>query len=231
MRKNIAIIILTLALAVVIVICFNTYYQINDVKKQEQEALANDYLERFIEAVLPHTDEDTILSTIAYMDEIIAKEGNKSFIDIYYDKARLLYRLKRYNEAYDALFQTEDEFYDIYKATFLCRLGRDSEATPYLQKLINTNITGLKEYDTLPARKKNHEEKIFYIQGLILLYILADRSYESILYELTSENIIARQEAEVLLNEILFLDNPQGDMQKAKELTLISMWSEMEYIH
>jgi hypothetical protein len=210
-----------------VILCFvlAVFSGCND-KKQEQEALIKEYLERFIEASSFLADEDTIVSFIAYLDGIIAKEGNKNIIGLYYDKARFLYMLKRYNEAYDALFQTEDEFYDIYKATLLCRLGRDSEAAPYLQKLININNEGLMEYEALPANEKNPGEKNFYIQGLMSFYILADRSYESILYELTSRNIIARQEAEVLLDELLLPDIPQGDIQKAKESILISMWSD-----
>ena len=195
--------------------------------KQEKEKFFKEYTEHYTEANSPFANEDIIVSTIAYIDGIIAKEGNKNIVNIYYDKAGLLYKLKRYNEALDVLFQTDDEFYDVYKATLFICLGRNSEAASYLQNLIDRNKRGLIELAKLPDRKNIIGEKNIYIQGLITLYILADRSYESILYELTSETITTQQEAEILLQE-MFLDDIQDDIQKAKRILLISMWPGME---
>jgi tetratricopeptide (TPR) repeat protein len=196
-------------------------------KKEGKETLLNEYLEHYREAESPFADEDIIISTIIYMDEIIAKEGNKNIISIYYDKARLLFKLKRYNEALDELFKTDnDELYDVYRVTLFIRLGRNSEAVSYLQRLIDRNKRGLIKLIAQPDKEKNHEEINFYIQGLIISYIFADKTYESILFELTSENLITYNEAEILLQEILSLDNNQGNIQKTKELLLINMWPE-----
>jgi len=192
----------------------------------KKEEYYNEYVKRYSEAEFPFADEDKIVSTIAYMDEIIAKDSNKNIKSIYYDKARLLFRLKRYNEALEELFKTDDYSYDIYKATLFIRLGRNGEAAPYLQRSIEGNKKGLLKSIARPDNKKNPGEINFYTQGLMALYIFADKTYESILYELTSENIMAYNEAEVLLQELLFVDNAQGDMQKVKEIILLNMWPE-----
>jgi len=195
---------------------------------RKKEIFYNDYVKRYSEADSPFADENVIISTIAYMDEIIAKEGNENIISIYYDNARLLFKLKRYNEALDVLFKTnDDEFYDIYRATLLIRLGRSSEAVQYLQRLIDNSKKGLIELIKKPEKIKNHGEIDIYIQGLMALYIFADRTYESILYELTSENIITYNEAEILLQEILSPDHTQNDIQKTKEILLFNMWPEL----
>jgi tetratricopeptide (TPR) repeat protein len=192
----------------------------------KKESVYNEYIKRYGEAASPFADKDTIVSTIAYMDGIIAKEGNKNVISIYYDKASFLFKLKRYNEVLEELFKTDDEFYDVYRATLFIRLGRNSEAAPYLQRLIERNREGLLKLIAQPDNKKDLEEINVYIQGLMALYIFTDKTYESILYELTSENIMTYNEAEKLLQELLFVNNTQGDTQKLKEILLINMWPE-----
>ena len=192
----------------------------------KKEDFYNEYEKRYGEAYSLFADEDIILSTIAYMDRIIAKEGNKNIIGIYYDKARLLFKLKRYNEALEELFKTDDEFYDVYKATLFIRFGSYSEAVPYLQRAIERNKRGLLELIAQPDNEKNFDEINIYIQGLIGLYICADIKYESILNELISGKIVTYNEAEILFQELLFPDNAQDDMQEIKEIILVSMWPE-----
>jgi tetratricopeptide (TPR) repeat protein len=203
--------------------------------KKEKETLINEYIKRYSEADSPFAAEDIIISTIAYMDETISKKGNKYIKNIYYDKARLLFKLKRYNEALDALFKTDnDESYDIYKATLFIKLGRSDEADPYVQRLIDRNKKAAIEFMAQADREKDsekikqkHKKGLLAIQGLMVLYICTDRTYESILHEFTSENIITYDEADTLLQEILSQTNTQqGDMQKTKEILLNDMWSE-----
>jgi tetratricopeptide (TPR) repeat protein len=208
-------------------------------RKEEKETLINEYIKRYSEADSPFAAEDIIISTIAYTDEIISKKGNKYIKSIYYDKARLLFKLKRYNEALDALFKTDnDESYDIYIATLFIKLSRSDEADPYVQRLIGRQKKAIIEFMAQANREKDsekikqkHIKGLLAIQGLMVLYICTDRTYESILHEFTSENIITYDEADTLLQEILSQTNTQqGDMQKTKEILLNNMWSEIENI-
>ncbi|MDR1839677.1 MAG: hypothetical protein LBQ93_08880 [Treponema sp.] len=184
-----------------------------------------EYFERFFQASSPFADEEMIMSTISYMDSIISKEGNKKIESIFYDKARLLFLLRQYDEALEELFKTDDEYYDIYKATLLICLGRESEAVSFLQKTIKLNEKGIMELKKQKENKNIRAAIESYTLGLMACYILADMSYESILYELTSQNIATRQEAEALFQEgFLFI----SDTQEIKEMFLKSTWSAKE---
>jgi hypothetical protein len=64
-----------------------------------KESQTMDYFERILPAFSPLAEEDVMLSTLAYIDDIITKEGNKDIKSIYYNKAQLLYKMKRHDEA------------------------------------------------------------------------------------------------------------------------------------
>jgi len=193
---------------------------------QEKKSQLEEYIERCLPAYNPAADEELILSTIAYMDNIIIKEGNKNIKTIYYNKAILLYMIKRYNEALDALFQTDDEEYDVHKSTLLIRLGRSNEAIPIFQKALDRykiNIGELVRYEgknDVSDRTKNA------IEGLMMYYILIDKPYESILHEFTSENILTKNEAEILFHKILAQGG--GDIMVVKEMILNGLWPERD---
>jgi tetratricopeptide (TPR) repeat protein len=175
-----------------------------------EEAHLKEYTERFAEAFSPSAEDDIILSTIAYMDNIITQEGNKSIRSIYYNKAELLYKLKRYNEALAVLYQADDEIYDTYKGALLVRLDRKGEAVPLLQNAIHKNKKAVASFFLANDKKK------LIIQGLIALYILSDIPLESLFVDLVNDEIVTRKEADIFIynNSI------------TKEILLNSMWPE-----
>ena len=187
-----------------------------------KESLFKEYSEHYLLANSPFADTDQILSAIEYMEDIIEKEGNKNVTSIYYDKARLLFRLKQYDDALYELFLTEDDFYDIYKATLLIRLGRENEAELFLKKAIERNKNELIAATALKEQKNVSRNINLIVQGTIALYILNDRSIESVLSEFINDNILTQQEAEVLLQEELFKFDPQ----EMKMILLSNMWPE-----
>ena len=189
--------------------------------EKQKEAFFKEYLDRYVQANSPFADEDLILSTITFMDGIIEKEGNKNITSIYYDKATLLFKLKQYDEALKELFITEDDFYDVYKAALLIRLGRDSDAAFFLKNVIDKNKKELIEAIALKERY-NVSREMALIQGTLALYIMAGRSIESILDEFMDENILTQEEAESLLQEDLF----KNDIQEIKKILLSNMWPE-----
>jgi tetratricopeptide (TPR) repeat protein len=173
-----------------------------------KESQAMDYFERILPALSPLAEEDVMLSTLAYIDDIITKEGNKNIKSIYYNKAQLLYKMKRYNEALNVMYQIDDKAYDAHLAALLICLGWENEAISLLQNVINVNKTVLNELSI------SKEERNRIIMGTILLYILADRSPESLCEELVNSKITTQQEADNLLK----------DNKITKEIILQSMW-------
>ena len=194
-----------------------------------QENIISDfekYFEEYSENVVPALffcdDEETILSAIAFIEEFIAKGGSNKNALAYFDKARLFFRLNRDDEALEALnalYMRNNILFYMYRSSLLIMLGRDDEAAPYLQKLIDISKGGLNELE---------EDEFFYrnsaIKALVLLYVLADRSHESIesiLNKLITEGAITQQDAEILLQEYFF---QFYDIEQVKEEFLISMW-------
>ena len=62
----------------------------------------SEYIQRISKALFSN-DVVFISSTIDYIDAIIRLDGHTAILSIYYDKARLLYRLKRFDEALEML--------------------------------------------------------------------------------------------------------------------------------
>ena len=182
-----------------------------------------EYSERYVKANSPFVDESLILSTIAYMDGIIEREGNKRIESIFYDKARLLFRLKQFDEALGGLSKTENEFYDYYRATLLIRLGRENEAIPLLENMININKSGIMEMIKQEGREKFSEKTKSVLQGLMMYYVLAGLSRESVLNELTNDKLITLKEAEKLFQEGFLNINETQDIKK---IILDSTWPE-----
>jgi len=132
--------------------CITIIIGISKFNSEKQESFFNEYYERYMEAYnsLPgnfNENEQKVISTIEYIDSIIAKGRFKIIQRFYYDKSRLLFGLKRYEEAIDTLFLTKDDEYDYYKAILLMRLGRNDEATKYLNKVIDKQKYLLIKYD------------------------------------------------------------------------------------
>jgi tetratricopeptide (TPR) repeat protein len=191
------------------------------ISTEENSTQYNEYLERFFPAISPFADDDLLLSTLTYIDEIVAKEGNKKINSIYYDKARILYKLDQYDEALDALLQADDT-YNAYIATFLMRLGRNEEAIPFLESLIDTNKKWLIE----PSIESSKQKRSSVLQGLMMFHILIDKSRDEILSDMADENIGTRNEMEELLRNMLI----QDDIIITKENLLESMWPDREVI-
>jgi hypothetical protein len=106
------------------------------------------------------------------------------------------------------MYQIDDKAYSAHLAALLIRLGRENEAIPLLQNVIDVNKTALNELSI------SKEERNRIIMGTILLYKLADRSPESLCEELVNGKIITQQEADSLLK----------DNKITKEIILQSMW-------
>ena len=193
----------------------------------ENKDLFTEYTERILEAFLPFADETILLSTIEYIDEIIANESNKNITSIYYDKARLLYMLKRYDDALNELFNINDNTYDIYIATLLICLERNNEATYYLLKLIENNKIEITEMIIQEGNEYISRNVKNAIQGLLLLYILIGESYESIINLFANESNIQQQEIEILFEE-LFINFGTQNISYIKEIVLRSMWPGIE---
>jgi len=192
-------------------------------KTTHENILLKEYTEYCLPAFNSLADDDLILKTIAYMDNIIAKEGNNNITTIYYNKAALLYKLKRYDEALDTIFQTNDKEYDVYKATLLIRLGRIDEAIPIFQSALDRYKEKINELVAIEGKANASDRTKNAIQGLMMYYILLDLPKESILSEFTSENILTQYEAEVFFQKLLLLG---GDIQGIKEMTLKGLWPE-----
>lgn len=195
--------------------------------EQERESLLREYTERYMQANSPFADDATILSTIAYMDSINEKERNRNITSIYYNKAGLLFKLKRYDEALDELYKTDDDFYDIHKATLLFRLGRDSEADLFLDKAIAWQKRGLKESLLLGDKENITGEAKNSIQGLMMLYIWNNYSRETLINEIAYDNILSSSEAEILLDE-LFINMNSKETKEVKEIMINSMWQDRD---
>jgi len=127
----------------------------------------------------------------------------------------LLYKLGRYNEALYVMRQTNDSIYDINIATLLLRLGRDDEAEPYLQQIIQKNKETIYHPDFAAL---SNDRKYTIILGLMAMYALTNEDYSPLLSELTDANIITEKEADEI--------RQNGDETIAREIILQSMWPE-----
>jgi tetratricopeptide (TPR) repeat protein len=171
------------------------------------ESKSNEFSRRFSQA-FSSVDEKLIISTITYMDILIKQEGNKNIASIYLNKAQLLYKLKRYDEALEVLYQANDNYYDVYKASLLIKLGRVGEAEVLLQNAIDENKK------ILNNELVSKEQKEAIIQGTIALYILSDKSVEPLFNELVTDKVITQQEASAILAKTVL----------SKKMILDSIW-------
>ena len=138
-------------------------------------------------------EEQIIFDEIAYMDGIIESEGNRNIKSIYYNKAQLLYRLKKYDDAMMTLYQTDNDDYDVYKAALLILLRCDTEAQKLLDKQIEKNKNILYEFSEDQIQVNS------IIMGTVILYVLSDMSVDSFFSELIDSNIITQK----YLDEVL----------------------------
>jgi tetratricopeptide (TPR) repeat protein len=168
---------------------------------------SDEYLYRFSQALISN-DENFILSTIIYMDNLIESGDENKVRSIYYNKAQLLYKIKQYNKALETLYQTDDSAYDVQKASLLILLGYQNQAMQLLKKATATNKKILIE-TSLPEHQKT-----LVLQGLVALYILADKHIEPLFEKLVVDKIITSEEAYTILQYNTI----------TKEALLNSMW-------
>jgi hypothetical protein len=97
------------------------------------KAVVKEYQDRYTAAATSH-DQAVVESTLHFMDQLLAK-GDTGIASIPLNKAQLLFRLKRYDEAVAALSQgpTIDKF-DL--GTLLLRIGRIAEGRKVLTDLL-----------------------------------------------------------------------------------------------
>jgi tetratricopeptide (TPR) repeat protein len=206
-------IIVIILLIIILIRCNKTVDKTSIIENDEQY---NEYLEHYIPALSSLADDNTLLSTITYIDDLIEKGKHEKIKDIYYDKAKLLYKLKKYDDALNTLYQSDESYYNIYIATLLIRLKQEDKAIPILENIISTNKKGLIETQ-MPEQKRK-----FILQGTMACYILADKTREEILLDMTNENISKKQDVDLFLQEML----TQDDIIMTKEDILLSMWPE-----
>jgi tetratricopeptide (TPR) repeat protein len=102
--------------------------------KRAPSAAQNEYSQRYMVAMSTN-DKLYIESTIAYMDKLIA-DGKSGIIDIESNKAELLFRLKRYDEAIGTLKSSQKIELKFDLAMLLLRLGHESEGRHVLEELL-----------------------------------------------------------------------------------------------
>jgi tetratricopeptide (TPR) repeat protein len=170
----------------------------------------NEYFLRFVTA-FSSTNENEILSMLDYIDCIIVS-GNTEILSIYYDKARFLYKIKRYDEAVETMKQPEEGFNKFYLASLFIRLGREKEGLDLLNEIIANNETTLEQIS-----KNEQQSKLGYFYGLLEMYFLADKPIEPLITEFVDKNIITQERA----NELL-----EMYASTTKEIKLDFMWPE-----
>jgi tetratricopeptide (TPR) repeat protein len=184
--------------------CFGCYA--DAAKKDGVNQGYDDFQNHYLRAMATN-DEEVILDEIKYMDSVIGIEGDKKIKSIYYNKAQLLYKLKKYDEAVATLYQTDDERYDVVKAALLILLGNDTGAQKLLAKQIEKNKTILYQFLEEPNQRDN------LILGTISLYVLSAMSMDSFFSELVNNDIVTQEHLNDLITQM-----PQ------KDVLLNSMW-------
>jgi tetratricopeptide (TPR) repeat protein len=165
----------------------------------------NEYIQRISEA-LNSNDVSVISSAIDYIDNII---DHDTIISIYYDKARLLYKLKRFDEAVKNLSNKKTMFNKYIEAALLMRLKRKDEAVAMLTELKKEYLNELSVY------KNNDPKRDSSIQAILGLIVLMDQNYEFEVNELVKKDMLTEQEGNNLKKNKL-----------AKEFILQSLWPE-----
>jgi tetratricopeptide (TPR) repeat protein len=193
-----------------IFICFLSVLCCLGCYKEKKNKIIHDYSDfqsHYLRGIST-TDMEVVADEIKYMDSIIKSEGNKNVKSIYYNKAQLYYRLKKYDDAIAVLYETNDERYDIAKTALLILLGCDAEAQALLDNQIEKNKTILYHLSI----DQNQTDVL--ILGTISLYILSDMSIDSFLDDLIDRNIVTRE----------YLDNMLMHNELDKDVILNSMW-------
>jgi tetratricopeptide (TPR) repeat protein len=166
----------------------------------------DEYVQKIGEA-LSSDNISVISSTIDYIDNISNRD---SFASIYYDKARLLYKLKKFDEALKTLDNNKKTVFNKYtKAALLMRLKRNDEAITMLTELKKEYLNELSTYENNDLKRGSSIQAIF---GLILLM---DQDYEFEISELINANMITEKEGDNLKKHNL-----------TKEFILQSLWPE-----
>jgi tetratricopeptide (TPR) repeat protein len=177
-------------------------------ERDNKTAYSYDNFQNHYLRAMSTTNMDVVIDEINYLDSIIKTEGNKHIKSIYYNKAQLYYRLKKYDDALEVLCRANDETYDVAKAALLILLGRAIEARKLLDKQIEKNKMILYKFSG------NQEQKNNLILGIISMYTLSDIPVDSFLEGLIDNNIITQA----------YFDNVLMPQIVNKDILLNSMW-------
>ncbi len=130
-----------------------------------------EYFEKFY-AALSSKDTTYIESTIHYIDEKLS-EGKSNIASIHYNKAQLLYRLRRYDEALQAIEEDNQNLGEFHAATLLLRLRRKTEAIKKFERI-------LRDYDEqLGNRTLSRKDRGYLLQSKItILHLLREDTSE-----------------------------------------------------
>jgi len=202
-------------LPLLLLLFFVSCHAKNSSEAENQNKEWNDYLMTIGHAEMSN-DEQEINSAIGYIDNAIEKGWEKNIFSVYYDKARLLFKLGKYNEALETLGKSKNN-YDIQKAALLIIMGNDKEAKLALDDF---HIV-LKE--SLLLRSVTEVD----IKVLFLISILSDTSFDDICSEYVDSGYIREEELNLYKNSL----NSSKDVLlfTTKDDLLQSMWPVKTY--
>jgi len=160
------------------------------------ESRIDEYRKNYSTAIISN-DTEIIENTLSFIDKLIDQNEFKDLSSIYYNKAQLLNKLKRTDEAIEALEHLEFPLNKFYQASLLVRIGQEEDATSLFDSVIDLYITTLKEDE----RTSDNIRPLY--ESIILAYILADRDQ--------------RQVEEMIRDDKRLSDSDITRLNKAKE--------------
>jgi hypothetical protein len=140
-------------------------------------------------------------TTIEYIDNFIASGGGKDIPTAWYNKAQLLYKLGRMDEAEQALKASESSMKDFHLATFYMITGRNAEADILIQNLCHTYAEQLSLGDS---------QRVQAVKSLQVMYIVSDMEFSDFLEmsnikgdTLTSEELAQIENKQAVRSELI----------------------------
>lgn len=128
--------------------------------------------------------------TIAYIDNFIASGGGKDIPTAWYNKAQLLYKLGRMEEAEEALKASESSMKDFHLATFYMVTDRKAEADILIQNLCYTYSEQL---------SFGGAQRVQAVKSLQVMYIVSDLEFQDFLSmaHLTGNTLTPEESAQI----------------------------------
>jgi tetratricopeptide (TPR) repeat protein len=184
------------------------FFSCTDKSTKGDLEIQDEYFQRFFDA-LSSNDENVISSTIEYIDNIII-ENDKTVLSAYYDKARLLYKLRKYNEALETLDKNSNSLFNRYlKATLLTQTGNNEKARGMLLELKTEYLIELNKNKYAVSKREG------LVQAIMGLVLLLNQDYDFEVNEFVKKGIFTEQEGSGLIKN-----------RFTKELILQSCWPE-----